>query len=85
MAVVWEYTYIKAGGFDIEKITEALNELGAEGWELVALAPREGVDKSFSAVLKRPRRVLEQRDAGTQEARRSDSSGRRPDRWWDSQ
>lgn len=85
MAIIWEYTYVKAGGFGVEKITDALNELGADGWELVGLAPHEGVGKSLSAVLKRPRHALDRPETGTPEGWLSDPSGRHPDRWWDGQ
>ena len=85
MAVVWEYTYVKTGALGIEQMAEALNDLGAEGWELVALAPTEGFGKSLAALLKRPRHALEQPDAGTPEGWLRDPSGRHPDRWWDGQ
>ena len=83
MPVVWEYTYVKAGGFGIEKLTAALNELGVEGWELVGFAPHEGIGASLAAVLKRGRRALELPGAGTPEGWLADPSGRHPDRWWD--
>ena len=48
----WEYMLLAGKGLDEERLLDKLNELGAEGWEVVAHVGYEMVD---SIVLKRPR------------------------------
>lgn len=68
--MMWEYTTLILGttGFlggkvDGEKLTQRLNELGAEGWELASTFDTnqsQGQTRDVVAILKRP---LTQRDA----------------------
>ena len=46
----WEYRAAFYDDFEAEK----LNEMGADGWELVAIRPAPGTNGSTQAVLKRP-------------------------------
>jgi hypothetical protein len=48
----WEYMLLAGKGLDAEQLLDKLNELGAEGWEVVAHVGYEMLD---SIVLKRPR------------------------------
>ena len=48
----WEYMLLAGKGLDAEQLLDKLNELGSEGWEVVAHVGYEVVD---SIVLKRPR------------------------------
>ena len=48
----WEYMLLAGKGLDAEQLPDKLNELGSEGWEVVARVGYEVVD---SIVLKRPR------------------------------
>ena len=47
----WEYMLLAGKGLDEERLVDKLNELGAEGWEVVAHVGYETLD---SIVLKRP-------------------------------
>ena len=49
----WEYMLLAGKGLDAEQLLDKLNELGSEGWEVVAHVGYEVVD--ISIVLKRPR------------------------------
>ena len=46
----WEYMLLAGKGLDAEQLLDKLNELGSEGWEVVAHVGYEVVD---SIVLKR--------------------------------
>ena len=54
----WEYMLLAGKGLDAEQLLEELNELGSEGWEVVAHVGYEALD---SIVLKRPRVVAGKR------------------------
>ncbi len=50
--VTWECLFLSANGH----VQGRLNELGAEGWELVAIHVEQyGADRRFECVLKRPK------------------------------
>lgn len=52
--MLWEYYVDYHGaGHGMEKLEKTLNELGQEGWELVAVTR---VDNSFNVFLKRPKK-----------------------------
>lgn len=56
----WEYKFVEVGGRKPQKMEDALNQLGQDGWELVSLAaPPKSQMGSFSTsslvgILKRP-------------------------------
>lgn len=58
--ISWEYKVVETGGRKPDKLQKELNELGQEGWELVAIAaPPKGQlgalsTSSLVAILKRP-------------------------------
>jgi hypothetical protein len=58
----WEYMLLAGKGLDEERLVDKLNELGAEGWEVVAHVGYETLD---SIVLKRPR-VVRDKAAGAE-------------------
>lgn len=53
----WEYLVVKLETYEEKKQQEYLNDLGNEGWELVAVTPyvHEGGVVDISAYLKRRR------------------------------
>jgi hypothetical protein len=53
-----EYMLLAGKGLDAEQLLDKLNELGSEGWEVVAQVGYEVLD---SIVLKRPRVVAGKR------------------------
>jgi len=57
----WEYRVVK--NLTAARLEESLNSLGAEGWELVAMAGLDGVlsvtGNKLYAVMKRPRQKSE--------------------------
>lgn len=82
----WEYMTIQTstmrGG--VNWLSDTLNDLGCEGWELVGFA---GADKTIGinalvGVLRRERELLEPLESGTDEGWYPDPSGRHPDRHW---
>jgi hypothetical protein len=55
MAGKWEYRIERTMGKDWITMSAKLNNLGGEGWELVAFEPDyEGDDGDYVAVFKRP-------------------------------
>jgi hypothetical protein len=56
--VTWEYKSLILDGKKMEdpKTMEPLNQLGAEGWELVNAMPANAVVKAVLYTFKRPRR-----------------------------
>ncbi len=60
----WEYVIMQVNRGDVSKQVERLCEAGAEGWELVAVVPKEEGDLAqgsygmgFTAWLKRRKRA----------------------------
>ena len=62
----WEYmslsvaadNFLSSGWFDLEELTNALNQHGEEGWELVSMFDTNtsnGQTRYVCAILKRPR------------------------------
>lgn len=80
----WEYTHVKASTMNLNGLIQALNQLGADGWELVGFASADktiGLN-SLIALMKRPYRRLPL-PADTTKGWKPDPSGRHPDRYWD--
>ena len=82
--ILWEYTYVQRNSSNMTALTDDLNALGMEGWEVVGFASADktiGLN-SVMAVLKRPHGALEIAAPGTAEGWLPDPSGRHPDRYW---
>jgi hypothetical protein len=43
----WEYQCVEVEGADGTGVTPTLNKLGAEGWELVSMAPQERIGMGY--------------------------------------
>lgn len=55
---LWEYRVISLGGWwrgpSDEALEEALNELGAEGWEIISVMAQDYSNSKVRVVAKRP-------------------------------
>lgn len=84
----WEYMLLAGKGLDEERLVDKLNELGAEGWEVVAHVGYETLDSMFSSArgwleTKRrcPRGELAPRFASTEGFKPGGSGNARSARW----
>lgn len=78
----WEFAYVQTSAVRMKEVISSFNDLGVEGWELVALddVRRTGSD-SLVATFKR-RLVPFDPPADTSEGWRPDPSGRFDKRFW---
>jgi hypothetical protein len=57
MAAGWEYQYITTPPHGLKDLVAKLNELDADGWEVIGFAPQQGkgVFSGYAVLIKRAR------------------------------